>query len=208
MRAPRTSRAAGAVVAMGLAVVLSACSGSSSEPAPTPIDLSAAAGSTATVTPIPGTTSTLTTPPTPTKSPVFSAKPAPFTKPVTFRDGVFVAVTKAEKGTITATGPGQLTGTQTATFTLRFTNHTANNLDLRHVLVLASFGRKDTAASPVYDAIDAQDFATVVRPGRSAVTRYQFAVPAADLDDVTLEVKFDSNHSAALFKGPVKISKD
>ena len=129
-----------------------------------------------------------------------SAPSAPLTKPVTYRDGLQVRILSTAQSTITAVGPGALTGKPMTTFKIEFTNRTTKPVDLNQVVVSARYGKGLEPAQPVYvDGLN--DFAGTVAPGKTAATSYAFSIPVADLGLVTLGVDFDGKHTVAVFTG-------
>jgi hypothetical protein len=122
------------------------------------------------------------------------------TSPVTYPDGLKVRINGVVQSTITAQGPGELTGQPLTTFTIELTNGTSKDVVLNQVVVSAFYGTPLLMAQPVYSP-GVSDFATVVKPGASASTKYAFSIPVAELHRVTIAVDFDGLHSVAVFTG-------
>jgi len=131
--------------------------------------------------------------------PSISADPEPFDRPVTYPDGVRLAVTGIDQGRVSGQGPGVLAGPKT-TFHLRFTNGSGRAISLDQVVPTAEFGSPARLARPVYDD-RTQDFGTTVRPGATATATYAFSIPEADLSHVVIHLDFDGRHVAATFRG-------
>jgi hypothetical protein len=129
-----------------------------------------------------------------------SASPAPVHSPVVYPDGLQVRVTGISQKTVTAQGPGELTGKPLTVFTIEMTNGTSAPIDLTQVVVTAAYGSPAVAAPPVYDN-GIQDFATNLKPGATATTKYAFSIPVKNLKRITLSVDFDGKHTAAVFDG-------
>ncbi len=121
---------------------------------------------------------------------------------MTYPDGLKVRIVKISQGTITAQGPGELTGRPKTTFTIEMTNGTSKPINLTQVVVSASYGTPPLQAPPVYDS-GTTDFATVLAPGKATSTGYTFSIPVDQLGSVTVWVDFDGTHTAAVFAGSV-----
>jgi hypothetical protein len=131
--------------------------------------------------------------------PSISAKPQPFDRPVTYPDGVELAVTGIHQGRVTGQGPGVVAGPKT-TFDLRFTNGSNRAISLDQVVPTAEFGSPARLARPVYDD-RTQDFGTTVKPGATATATYAFSIPQDELSHVVIHLDFDGRHVAATFRG-------
>ena len=129
-----------------------------------------------------------------------SAAPVPVRSPVVYPDGLKVRVAGISQQKVTAQGPGELTGKPMTIFTIEMTNGTSAPIDLTQVVVTAAYGTPAVAAAPVYDN-GIQDFATSLKPGATATTKYAFSIPVKDLKRITLSVDFDGKHTAAVFDG-------
>ena len=130
------------------------------------------------------------------------AVPARFSAPVTYQDGLAVAVTKTTHDIVTATGAGAMTGSPTSTFAVTFTNGTKAPIDLAAVVVEAHYGPGRQLAAPVY-ADNVQDFTGLLAAHGSSTAAYTFSIPPTALKDVTLSVDFDGVHVPAVFTGVV-----
>jgi hypothetical protein len=137
-----------------------------------------------------------------TRAPRVSARSAPFQDQVRYADGISVRAGAARQDVVKATGPGQLTGKPVTLFTVVFTNRSTGPLDLTRVSVDVQYGQPPQDAAPVYDG-SAQDFSTKVAPGTTAKAVYAFSIPVAELDEVTMRVRFDPEYGAATFVGRV-----
>ena len=131
--------------------------------------------------------------------PSISAKPQPFDRPVTYPDGVKLAVTGIHQGRVSGQGPGVVAGPKT-TFDLRFTNGSDRAISLDQVVPTAEFGSPSRLARPVYDD-RTQDFGTTVKPGATATATYAFSIPKDELSHVVIHLDFDGRHVAATFRG-------
>lgn len=130
------------------------------------------------------------------------AVPARFSSPVTYQDGLAVAVTKTTHDIVTATGAGAMTGSPTSTFAVTFTNGAQAPVDLAAVVVEAHYGPGRQLAAPVY-ADNVQDFTGLLAAHGSSTAAYTFSIPSTALKDVTLSVDFDGVHVPAVFTGVV-----
>jgi hypothetical protein len=133
-----------------------------------------------------------------------SASPQPFTKPVAYPSGLKVAVFDIVQGKDTQTGPGAATGKPTTTFTLHFHNGTAKPVALEQVVINVTYGAKHAVAQRLYDSSKDQDFDAIVKPGGSALARYEFSIPTSQLGHVQLTMTFDSAYSVAVFNGSAR----
>jgi hypothetical protein len=131
------------------------------------------------------------------------ARPATFRTPVTYPDGLSIAVTKITQQTVTQQGPGALTGQPMTEFTIKFTNGTTQPLNLDQVVVTATYGAQHIDAAPVYEGL-MNDFSGSLSPGSSKTTAYAFTIPVKDLGATTLTVDFDGKHSVAVFTGAAR----
>ncbi len=131
--------------------------------------------------------------------PTISADPEPFDRPVTYPDGVKLAVTGIDQGRVSGQGPGVVAGPKT-TFHLRFTNGSDRAVSLDQVVPTAGFGSPARLARPVYDD-RTQDFGTTVKPGATATATYAFSIPPGELSHVVIHLDFDGRHVAATFRG-------
>ena len=71
----------------------------------------------------------------------------PFNKPVTYGNGVSVAVVKAERTKVSGQGPGEVAG-DGIRFNLKVTNASGSEINLDNVAVNAFYGKAKTPASP------------------------------------------------------------
>jgi hypothetical protein len=114
-----------------------------------------------------------------------------------------VRVDSIKQQTITAQGPGALTGKPSTTFTIRFTNNSTKAVDLSQVVVSAFFGRPQQPSEPVYTG-GQNDFSGTLAPGRSMATGYAFSIPVQQLGSVTLTVDFGGIYKPAVFYGAAR----
>jgi hypothetical protein len=121
-------------------------------------------------------------------------------QPVNYPDRISVEIADIRYVTNRAKGPGELTGRTLTIFTLRFTNGSAQPLDLNKVRVVARYGKAKTEASPTSYA-NLNDFYGTVAPGAKKSASYAFDLPQAGYSAVTLGVKFSETHKTAVFVG-------
>jgi len=132
-----------------------------------------------------------------------TADPQPFDRAVRYSDGLRLAVTSITQGKVTGQGPGVFVGQPKTEIGLRMTNRSGRAVDLDQVVVTLVYGTERRTSQPVYDE-RARDFNGVLRPGRSAPATYLFSVPRDDLDNVTMFVDFDGQHTVARFHGSAR----
>lgn len=132
-----------------------------------------------------------------------TAPPAPFASPVTYPDGVKLAITGITQGTSQGKGPGVFVGSPRTAVALDLTNGTTADIGLDHVVVTMTYATPRLVASPVYED-GTLDLTGTVKPGEKATATYMFSVPTDQLDNVTMSVDFDGVHAAATFEGSVK----
>jgi hypothetical protein len=133
--------------------------------------------------------------------PHIQATPASFHEPVTYSDGVQLRVLRIKKGQVTGSGPGVIEG-PTNTFVVSMRNRSDRPVDLNRVVVTALYGSPARIARPVYtDA--SEDFTGRLRPGKSTMAAYSFAIPTTHVQNVKVIVDFDADYVVAQFHGPV-----
>lgn len=140
-------------------------------------------------------------------TPTVSAPVAAFSAAVAYPDGLRLRITKATKGVEQGHGPGVFAGREFVLLSLELTNGTTKAVDLNQVVVTTTYGSSRQLAAPVYtEGAGARDFSGVVAPGTSATAAFAFAVPVAQLGDVTTVVDFDGVHTSATYHGAVNAS--
>lgn len=146
-------------------------------------------------------------PPSPSAQPEANAAPGSLalkskglSKPVVYNDKVTVAISDTRYVRNKEQGPGEMTGRVLTIFTLRFSNGSAQPLDLNKVRVVARYGPKKAQASPTSYA-NINDFYGTVAPGGKRSASYAFDLPATGYRAVVLGVGFDAKHKTALFAG-------
>lgn len=127
------------------------------------------------------------------------AAPVKFDKPLIYRDGVSVSVTRIAQGRTKASGPGELDGPLT-TMTLVLTNGSRHDIQLDNVVITSAYGRPARLAHPVYSAAE-RDFAGTLRPGGKTRAVYAFSIPRSALNDVSVYVDIDARHAVGRFTG-------
>jgi hypothetical protein len=124
-------------------------------------------------------------------------------KTVEYNDQITVKLTKVEGYEVKEEGPGIIKGQQITIFTLTFTNGSTKLLDLNNVKVTATYGGQERQAEPSYFG-NLNDFFGTVKPGDSRSAAYGFVLPESGYDDLALRVKFDDEHSTAVFVGSLQ----
>jgi hypothetical protein len=152
-------------------------------------------------------------PPPPSTQPEESANAAPgsldlkssegLRKPVVYNDKISVRISGIRYVKNKAKGPGELTGRVLTIFTLRFTNGSAQPLDLNKVRVVARYGPSKAEARPTSYA-DINDFYGTVAAGGQKSASYAFDLPSSGYKSVVIGVKFDDQHKTALFTGSLQ----
>lgn len=214
-RAPAVARAAAVLVVSGL--LMTACSGSSHHSASARSGASSAAAAAPASSGSAGSSSAAPTlgPAGPSASGasaggssrhkrVLTAPPAPFSSEARYPDGIGLRILGVTQQTITATGPGAMTGKPKTTFDIEFANHSRSAVNLNEVVVEVTYGSPSHSAAPVYDPT-VQDFAGTVAAGKTVRTEYAFSIPTADLNHVRMTVRFNQLHAAATFVGAVTV---
>lgn len=136
-------------------------------------------------------------------TPTVAAAQGSFSKsrPVTYPDGISLAVTKVVQSVEKGFGPGVYPGRPHTALSLLVTNKSTRSITLNQVVVSAAYGSPARLASAVYEDPAAKDFAGSVKPGASATATYVFSISRASLSSVVCTVDFDSVHVAARFRG-------
>jgi hypothetical protein len=209
-----------AICLVASAGVLSACSGTDNADAPAS-SASSAAQESERATPTPsaeqptatGATARPADPVLRTYKPVLrdgrpprpsvSAGPQPFGRAIRYPDGLRLAVTSISQGKVTGQGPGVFLGEPKTEIGLRMSNRSGRSVNLDQVVVTLVYGSQRRTSRPVYDD-RARDFNGVLRPGRSATATYLFSVPRPQLDEVTMFVDFDGQHTVGRFRGSAR----
>lgn len=131
------------------------------------------------------------------------ATSAPFTKAVTYRDGVSLRIVSVKQAKTTGKGPGVFVGAPLTQFDVELKNGTTSDLKLDQVVVSLLYGSPQRVAQAVYED-GAVDLSGVVGAGKTVTARYLFSVPTAKLSAVSMTIDFAGTHAAATFKGSVK----
>lgn len=140
-------------------------------------------------------------------TPSVTAPPAPFSDPVTYSDGVKLVIVQATKQVETGHGPGVSDGRPFVKFDIELRNGSQKPINLNAVVITTFYGKSKQAAPPVYTpGADTNDFSGTVAPGAKATANFGFAVPIADLGNVTMVVDFDGVHTSATYTGKVAAS--
>ena len=131
------------------------------------------------------------------------ARVGSFTEPVVFADGLALAVTSVEQGTVAGQGPGVSSGAPMTKVGLELTNGTAREVRLTAVVVTMTYGQPRRIAAAVY-VEGVADFAGTAKPGAKSRAVYAFTVPTSELGEVVMSVDLDGVHALATFQGKVK----
>lgn len=133
--------------------------------------------------------------------PSVKAAPADISDPVSYDDGVSVAIDDITFAAETAQGPGSFPDREYARLTITVDNGSSHAIDLG-TSVLTLLDADGATAVRVYAAeADTIDLAGVLAAGETATAAYAFAIPADARDEVTLVVDFDGDHTSAVFRG-------
>jgi hypothetical protein len=124
-------------------------------------------------------------------------------KTVEYDDTITVKLTKIEGYEVKEEGPGIVKGQRITIFTLTLTNGSSKPLDLNNVKVTATYGDQERQAEPSYFG-NLNDFFGTVKPSDSRSAAYGFVLPESGYDDLALRVKFDNEHSTAVFVGSLQ----
>jgi hypothetical protein len=124
-------------------------------------------------------------------------------KAVEYDDRITVKLAKIQGYEVKEEGPGIIKGQQITIFTLTFTNGSTKPLDLNNVKVTATYGDQERQAEPSYFG-NLNDFFGTVKPSDSRSAAYGFVLPESGYDDLALRVKFDNEHSTAVFVGSLQ----
>jgi Domain of unknown function (DUF4352) len=139
--------------------------------------------------------------------PSVTADPVPFADRVTYSDSTVLTIVKATKKVESGNGPGVFAGREFVKFDLELTNGSAQPIDLNSVVVTTFYGGDKQLAAPVYTpSAETVDFSGQLAPGQKATASYGYAVPVAELGNVTMVIDFDAVHSSATFTGAVNPS--
>lgn len=139
--------------------------------------------------------------------PAVKAPAVNYTQAVAYPDGVTLKIVTVARGIEQGHGPGDMAGREYVRFTVRLTNGSAKAIDLNQVVVTLFYGASRQLAAPVYAyGVESHDFGGTVKPGASTEAAYAFAIPAAELADVTMAIDFDGTHSLAVYRGKVPVT--
>lgn len=123
--------------------------------------------------------------------------PVNFKTPVNYPSGLTVDIVKADRVTVAAQGPGEVSGPGVS-FQLKLSNKSDKDLDLNNVAVNAFYSKAKTPASPA--PTSATPFSGTLAKGATAEASYVFNIPnGADL--VELQFSYATNAPVAVFVG-------
>jgi Domain of unknown function (DUF4352) len=188
------------VAAVGVALLVGACSHDASTP-----------GSSAAATPSATTGSTTAAsgskPASPKPPPVSTVQPlvAVSTKPAggvgdkaALAPGIQVVVSKVKNVQVKASGPGDVAGPGVSV-DLVVTNSSSKPLDLGGLAVTASYGKKNLPASPG-GAETGDPLSGTLKPGRTARGSYVFTVPKSQAASLQVQVSSDAAPDILVFQ--------
>ncbi|MGB3673653.1 MAG: hypothetical protein WA988_04350 [Candidatus Nanopelagicales bacterium] len=123
--------------------------------------------------------------------------PVGFKTPVNYPSGLTVDVVKADRVTVAAQGPGEISGPGIS-FLIKLTNKSDSEIKLDNVAVNAFYGKGKTPASPA--PTSATPFSGTLGKGMSTEAAYVFNVPSG-ADPVELQFSYATNAPVAVFVG-------
>ncbi|WP_460528350.1 hypothetical protein [Flindersiella endophytica] len=127
---------------------------------------------------------------------------ASFKDAVTYKDGLKVEVTGIAHGKISDLASGGKPGGDMTTFTLRITNGSKAPFDATLSVPSVTYGDAGETAEGVFDDKAGAGFAGKVLPGKSMSAPWAFAIPKAELADVTLQLELGAlDKEPAIFTG-------
>jgi hypothetical protein len=135
---------------------------------------------------------------------------ASFTEAVEYDDGVKVEVSKIEHGKIGQYASGGKPGGDKTMFTIRITNKSKEAFDPALAIPSVTYGEAGTNADTVFDVDDdsadtSVGFQGKILPGKSMSATWAFAIPKAELGNVTLQLPVDVlGKEPAIFTGSAK----
>ena len=90
-------------------------------------------------------------------------------------------------------------------FTIRITNGGKTSFDAYLVRAIVTYGEAGEEAADVLDSENDTDigFTGKILPGKAMSQDLGYAIPAAELGDVTMQVAPDLDREVAIFSGPV-----
>ncbi len=125
--------------------------------------------------------------------------PAGFNKPVAYPSGVTVSVVKAERVTVAAQGPGEVSGAGVR-FNVKVTNNSGSKIDLNNVAINAFYGTAKTPASPAPSS--APPFSGSLNNGSGVEASYVFVMPQS-ANPVEMQFSYATTQPVAIFVGKV-----
>ena len=125
----------------------------------------------------------------------------PLGSAASFPDGLRVEADQVERGVVTSTGSGVVTGASYVVFSVEVHNGTDASVDLSAVVPTLRHGDDAVASAPLYDDVEVADLSGMLEPGADATARYAFVVPEGDVDGAQLFLDLDAAHAPAVFEG-------
>ena len=123
--------------------------------------------------------------------------PVSFKMPVNYPSGLTVDVAKAERVTVAAQGPGEISGPGVS-FQLKLTNKSDSEINLDNVAVNVFYSKAKTPASPA--PTSATPFSGVLGKGMNTQATYVFNVPSG-ADPIELQFSYATTAPVAVFVG-------
>lgn len=133
------------------------------------------------------------------------ASTASFKDAVTYRDGLAVEVMKVRQGKIPDFASGGKPGKPMTSFTIRIRNGSKAAYDATLVSPSVTYGKDGDQAEGVFTDKIGGGMRGKILPGKAQTAVWAFAIPTADLGDVTMQVALgDLEHATAIFTGSAK----
>jgi hypothetical protein len=120
-----------------------------------------------------------------------------------FGNGIRARVTGLRYGTVTETGPGQLTGSPAITFRITLYNTSRAAAGVDGVSVNAYYGARKTPAVPT-NLYTTRPIHGRVAAGSTATGSYAFAIPPSQRHDVTLTVWYAQGAPTVVLRGSAR----
>ena len=127
-------------------------------------------------------------------------EPSSFNEEAMYSDGVVAATSNFERGTVEAEGIGVVAGAEYIVFTVTIRNGSPQVLDLNAVVPAMLYGEDRLAAAPLYRGVEAFDLTGSLEPGSSTEASYAFQLPEGATDPV-LYLDLNGSHQPLIFRG-------
>jgi hypothetical protein len=121
-------------------------------------------------------------------------------------NGVAASIVSATPFRPDPAADGLVAGQTAVRIVVKITNGSDGRLDVGATTVNVKAGPDGVQATSIFDATHGigVGLSGVIAPGHSATAPYGFSIPAADLDQVDVEVVPDYNYDSAIFEGAVR----